>query len=96
MEFPWDTAPRYLIRDRDQIYGGYFSRRVTGLGIEQVLTAPRPPWQSPYVERVIGSIRRECLDHVADVKASGKGGHAALMLAATGDHAGGCSTPVQK
>ena len=62
--FPWDTAPRYLIRDRDQIYGGYFSRRVTGLGIEQVLTAPRSPWQSPYVERVIGSIRRECLDHV--------------------------------
>ena len=62
--FPWDTAPRYLIRDRDQIYGGYFSRRVTGLGIEQVLTAPRSPWQSPYVERVIGSFRRECLDHV--------------------------------
>ena len=62
--FPWDTAPRYLIRDRDQIYGAYFGRRVTGLGIEQVLTAPRSPWQSPYVERVIGSIRRECLDHV--------------------------------
>ncbi|MCP4897159.1 MAG: transposase [bacterium] len=62
--FPWDTAPRYLIRDRDQIYGGYFSQCVTGLGIEQVLTAPRSPWQSPYVERVIGSIRRECLDHV--------------------------------
>ena len=62
--FPWDTAPRYLIRDRDQIYGGYFSRRVTGLGIEQVLTAPRSPWQSPYVERVIGSIRLECLDHL--------------------------------
>ena len=62
--FPWDTAPRYLIRDRDQIYGAYFDRRVTRLGIEQVLTAPRSPWQSPYVERVIGSIRRECLDHV--------------------------------
>ena len=62
--FPWDTASRYLIRDRDQIYGGYFIRRVTGFGIEQVLTAPRSPWQSPYVERVIGSIRRECLDHL--------------------------------
>ena len=62
--FLWNTAPRYLILDRDQIYGGYFSRFVKGLGIEQVLTAPRSPWQSPYVERVIGSIRRECLVYV--------------------------------
>ena len=62
--FPWDTAPRYVLRDRDQIYGAYFDRRVEGLGIEQVRTAPRSPWQSPYVERVIGSIRRECLDLV--------------------------------
>ena len=62
--FPWDTAPRYMLRDRDGIYGRYFNRRVAGLGVEQVLTAPRSPWQSPYVERVIGSIRRECLDHV--------------------------------
>ncbi len=62
--FPWDTAPRYLLRDRDQIYGGYFDRRVEGLGIEQVLTAPRSPWQNPFVERIIGSIRRECLHHV--------------------------------
>jgi len=62
--FPWDTAPRYLLRDRDQIYGGYFDRRVEGLGIEQVLSAPRSPWQNPFVERIIGSIRRECLDHV--------------------------------
>ena len=61
--FPWDTAPRYVLRDRDQIYGAYFDRRVEGLGIEQIRTAPRSPWQSPYVERVIGSIRRECLDH---------------------------------
>ena len=45
--FPWDTAPRYLLRDRDQIYGGYFDRRVAGLEIEQVLTAPRSPWQNP-------------------------------------------------
>ena len=62
--FPWDTAPRYMLRDRDGIYGAYFKRRVAGLDIEQVPTAPRSPWQSPYVERVIGSIRRECLDHV--------------------------------
>jgi transposase InsO family protein len=62
--FPWDTAPRYLIRDRDGIYGNDFDRSVHALGIKQVLTAPRSPWQNPYVERVIGSIRRECLDHV--------------------------------
>jgi transposase InsO family protein len=62
--FPWDTAPQYLIRDRDGIYGQDFTRRVNALGIKQVLIAPRSPWQNPYVERVIGSIRRECLDHV--------------------------------
>ena len=62
--FPWDTAPRYLVRDRDQTYGVYFDSRVDGLGMEQVLTAPRSPWQNPFVERMIGSIRRECLDHV--------------------------------
>ena len=62
--FPWDTAPRYMIRDRDGIYGNDFIRSVRALGIEQVLTAPRSPWQNPYVERVIGSIRRECTDHV--------------------------------
>ncbi len=62
--FPWDTAPRYMLRDRDGIYGPYFKRRVAGLDIEQVPTAPRYPCQSPYVERVTGSIRRECLDHV--------------------------------
>ncbi len=62
--FPWDTAPRYLLRDRDDIYGAYFANRVAGLGIEEVLTAPRSPWQNPFVERLIGSIRRECLDHM--------------------------------
>ena len=62
--FAWDTAPRYMLRDRDGIYGAYFKRCVAGLDIEQVPTAPRSPWQSPYVERVIGSVRRECLDHV--------------------------------
>jgi transposase InsO family protein len=62
--FPWDTVPRYLIRDRDGIYGQDFTRYVHALGIKQVLIAPRSPWQNPYVERVIGSVRRECLDHV--------------------------------
>ena len=62
--FPWDGAPRYLIRDRDGIYGRDFTRLVNALRIKQVLIAPRSPWQNPYVERVIGSIRRECLDHV--------------------------------
>jgi len=62
--FPWNTVPRYLIRDRDGIYGHDFTRRVNAIGIKPVLIAPRSPWQNPYVERVIGSIRRECLDHV--------------------------------
>ena len=60
--FPEDTAPRYLLRDRDQIYGEEFHHRVAGMQIEEVPTAPRSPFQNPYAERVIGSIRRECLD----------------------------------
>jgi|SRR5579863_679281 len=62
--FPWDTAPRYLLHDRDSIYGEVFRQRVRRMAIREVLTAPRAPWQNPYVERLIGSIRRECLDHV--------------------------------
>jgi putative transposase len=62
--FPDETAPRFLLRDRDQIYGEEFRRRVAGMRIEEVMTAPHSPWQSPHVERLIGSIRRECLDHV--------------------------------
>jgi hypothetical protein len=61
--FPWDTAPRFLLRDRDSSYGEVFSKRVEAMGITEVITAARSPWQNPYVERVIGSIRRECLDH---------------------------------
>jgi len=60
---PWETAPRYLLRDRDGVYGSAFRQRVAGLGIAEVLSAPRSPWQSPYVERVIGSIRRESMDN---------------------------------
>jgi putative transposase len=56
-------APRYLIRDRDSIYGSEVRLRIASLGIEEVLTAPRSPWQNPYVERLIGSIRRDCLNH---------------------------------
>ena len=62
--FPWDTAPRYLLRDRDAAYASDFCNRVKAMGIKEVVTAPRSPWQNPYVERVIGSIRREYLDHV--------------------------------
>jgi transposase InsO family protein len=62
--FPWESAPRFLLRDRDSIFGVPFRSRVRGMGIEEVLIAYRSPWQSPFVERLIGSIRRECLDHV--------------------------------
>jgi putative transposase len=62
--FPWDEAPRYLLRDRDRIYGTAFRQRVRHLGIKEVRIAPQNPWQNPYVERLIGSIRRECLDQV--------------------------------
>ena len=57
-------APRYLIRDRDASYGTEFRRRIQSLGIKEVITAGRSPWQNGFVERLIGSIRRECLDHV--------------------------------
>ena len=62
--FPWDTAPRYLLRDRDASYGSEFRSRVEAMSITEVITAPRSPWQNAYVERVIGSIRRECMDHI--------------------------------
>jgi transposase InsO family protein len=62
--FPDDSAPSYLLHDRDQVYGEPFRRRVTGLRIKEVLTAPHSPWQNPFAERLIGSIRRECLNHV--------------------------------
>ena len=62
--FPFDESPRFLIRDRDAIYGVDFRERVKHKGIEEVVIAYRSPWQSPYVERLIGSIRRECLNRV--------------------------------
>ncbi len=62
--FPWDTVPKYLIRDRDGAYGQVFKRRVRAMSIRDRPTAPRSPWQNAYVERLIGSVRRECLDHL--------------------------------
>ena len=62
--FPDDTAPRFLIRDRDGIYGNAFQERVRNMGIEEVPTTPQSPWQNPYVERLIGTLRRDCTDHV--------------------------------
>jgi hypothetical protein len=62
--FLWDTAPRYLLRDRDASYGPIFRTRIKGMGIEETVIAPRSPWQNPYAERIIASIRRECLDQV--------------------------------
>jgi len=62
--FPFDQLPRYRLRDRDAIFGSDFRAQLRDMGISEVLSAPRSPWQRAYVERVIGSIRRECLDHV--------------------------------
>lgn len=62
--FPYNSAPRFLLRDNDSIYGDEFHSRVAHMGIEEVATAYRAPWQNGYVERAIGSIRRECLDHL--------------------------------
>ena len=62
--YGWKVAPRYIIRDRDAVYGDVFIRRLRAMGIRDRPTAPRSPWQNGYCERVIGSIRRECLDHV--------------------------------
>ena len=62
--FPWDQAPRYVLRDRDAIYASDFAAITRNMGIEEVLTTPRSPWQNPFAERLVGSIRRECLDHV--------------------------------
>ncbi len=69
--FPWNSAPRYLLRDRDGSYGTRFREAADRLGIHEVLAAPQSPWQNAYVERLIGSIRRECLDHVIVLNEAG-------------------------
>ena len=63
-EAPWNEAPRYLVRDRDQIYGTFVPRRLRAMGIRDKPIAPASPWQNGFAERLIGSIRRECLDHL--------------------------------
>jgi transposase InsO family protein len=62
--FPWDDTPKYLIRDRDQIYGAVVTRRLRAMGIRGKPTAPASPWQNGFAERLVGSIRRECVDHI--------------------------------
>jgi putative transposase len=73
--FPWETAPRYLLRDRDRTFGADFVTQVKPMGIKQVLSTPRSPWQRAYIERVIGTIRRECLDHVIVFSEAGLSRH---------------------
>ena len=63
-DFPWEVTPRVLLHDRDAIFDEAFRQSVAALGLTDVRTAPRSPWQNPYVERLIGSMRRDCLDHV--------------------------------
>jgi transposase InsO family protein len=62
--FPWDEAPDHLIRDRDALYGHAVTKRLAAMGIRDLPIAPRSPWQNGHAERLIGSIRRECLDHI--------------------------------
>jgi putative transposase len=62
--FPGGSEPRYLLRDRDSIYGSEFRERIRATGIEEIRTAPRSPWQNPFCERLIGSVRRDCLNHI--------------------------------
>src|SRR5882757_4431083 len=61
---PWNEAPRYMIRDRDRIYSAVVTRRLRAMGVRDKPTAPASPWQNSFAERLIGSIRRECLDHI--------------------------------
>jgi transposase InsO family protein len=68
--FPWDDAPRYLVHDRDHAFDAW-QHTAKAMGIEEVRTAPRSPWQNAYAERFIGSARRECLDHVIVFTATG-------------------------
>ena len=62
--FPWTEAPQYLIRDRDRVYGSVVTRRLRAMGIRDKPIAPGSPWQNGFAERLIGSLRRECVDHM--------------------------------
>lgn len=68
--FPWDGAPRYLLRDNDCVYGDVAQRRIRAMGIRDKPIAPAAPWQNGFAERLIGSIRRECLDHIVVLNAA--------------------------
>ena len=78
--FPWDSAPRFLLRDRDRIFGSGYTKQVEEFGIQEVLGAPGVPQQRAYIERVIGTIRRECLDHVIVFNESSLCRHLKLFL----------------
>lgn len=80
--FPWDSAPLHLVRDNDGAYGAAFRRRLRAMGIRDRPTMPRSPWQNGWVERLIGSIRRECLDHLIVVNAA----HLRRVLKAYADY----------
>ena len=86
--FPFDTAPSYLIRDGDGIYGERVTRRIESLGINEVITAPGSPWQNAYVERVIGTLRRELFDHVIVLSE----GHLKRLLSSYLDYYHPCRT----
>jgi len=79
--FPWDAAPRYLLRDRDRIFGDEFKKQVKDMGIQEVLSAPRSPWQRAYIERQIGTLRRECLDHMIVFNEASLYRHVKLFMA---------------
>jgi len=79
--FPFEGVPRYLLRDRNGIFGADFTKEVRNLGIEEVLSAPRSPWQRAYIERVIGSIRRECFDHMIVLNEASLYRHLKLFMA---------------
>ena len=79
--FPWDAAPRYLLRDRDRIFGDEFKKQVKDMGIQEVLSAPRSPWQRAYIERLIGTLRRECLDHMIVFNEASLYRHVKLFMA---------------
>ena len=79
--FPWGSAPHYLLRDRDRIFGTEFTKQVKELGIREVLGAPRAPQQRAYIERVIGTIRRKCLDHLIVFDETSLRRHLKLFLA---------------
>ena len=92
--FPFEQIPGYLLRDRDGIFGGEFRKDVAAMGIKEVLSAPRSPWQRAYVERVIGTIRRECLDHMIILNEASLNRHMKSFLAY--DHASGTHLSLAK